>query len=185
MRWSNISTTGNPTMAPDDGFGERREVGGATSLTFRRRLRHSPEAVWRALTDAEEFSAWHIGPVRITPGVGGSVEAIAGRGDFRWRGEILTWEPGATLIYEMVAEAQAHPHGGERSLVHYELQPIPEGTLLTLRHTRLSPLTATSFAPGTHVLLDRLSAHLDGSPPPDWTERFAAMAERYRGNGPR
>jgi uncharacterized protein YndB with AHSA1/START domain len=172
-------------MAPDGDYGERREVDGAESLTFRRRLRHPPRVVWQALTDAGEFSAWHIGQVLITPGVGGRIEAVAGPGDFRWRGEILTWVPDATLIYEMVAEAQAHPHGGERSLVHYELQPIPEGTLLTLRHTRLSPATAASFAPGSHVLLDRLAARLEQLPLPDWTERFATVAGHYRGDASR
>lgn len=172
-------------MAHDEGFGERLDIDGRSSLTFRRRLRHPPEAVWRALTEPEEYSAWHIGRVVIIPGIGGRIEAIAGAGEFRWRGEIVAWSPGATLIYEMVADPQNHPHGGERSLVHYELQPIPEGTLLTLIHTRLSPATAASFAPGTHLLLDRLAAWLDGMPPPDWSERFAVLATRYRAGSSR
>lgn len=167
------------TLAHDDELAERRDVDGAIGLTFRRRLRHPPEVVWRALTDPTEYGAWHIGRVRITPGIGGSIEAVAGPGEFRWRGEIIAWAPGATLIYEMVADPQTHPHGGERSLVHYELQPIPEGTLLTLIHTRLTPATAANFEAGTHVLLERLAARLDGRPPPDWSERFAAVFGRY------
>lgn len=170
-------------MKGEDGYGEQRMVDGLACLTFRRRLRHPPEIVWRALTDSAEFSAWHIGRVSIAPGPGGRIEAVVGADDFRWHGEIVAWTPCATLIYEMMAPAQDHPHAGERSLVHYELQQIPEGTLLTLRHTRLSPPTAASFAPGSHVLLDRLAAHLDGAPLPDWAERFAAVSAGYGNEG--
>jgi len=39
--------------------------------------------------------------------------------------------------------------------------------------------TARGFAPGTHVLLDRLEAQLDGQPLPQWMPRFEELMALY------
>jgi uncharacterized protein YndB with AHSA1/START domain len=152
---------------------------GRVSLVFRRRLGHAPERVWRSLTDPAEWQAWHFGKVRIVGGLGGMIEADMD-GGFAWRGDIVVWEPPRLLAYEMIALPQDHPHGGERSFVRYEISPAPGGSLLVLRHTRLMPVTAQTFGPGSHAFLDRLEAWLDGARLPDWAARYAELGPHYR-----
>jgi uncharacterized protein YndB with AHSA1/START domain len=152
---------------------------GRVSLVFRRTLRHSPERVWRSLTDPDEWLAWHFGRVRIIGGKGGVIEADMD-GGFSWRGDIVAWQPPHLLAYEMSAPAQDHPHGGERSFVRYEVSPTSGGSLLVLRHSRLMAVTARSFGPGSHVFLDRLEAWLDGGPLPGWATRYAELDPLYQ-----
>jgi uncharacterized protein YndB with AHSA1/START domain len=161
------------------GFGRVEMEGTTARLTFRRLLRHPPERVWRALTDSTEFEAWHIGTATIVGGEGGFIEMTTGPAQFHWTGRILRWEPPRVLEYEMDAEPQEHLHSGERSVVRYELDPTEGGTLLTLLHIQLTPPTALGFAPGTHALLDRLTAHLDGEPLPGWKRRYEEVAGGY------
>jgi uncharacterized protein YndB with AHSA1/START domain len=59
-------------------------------------LAASPEAVWKAITDAEEIARWFAPEVRVEPGPGGSIY-------FSWgpeaQGKMLieTWEPNQRL----------------------------------------------------------------------------------------
>lgn len=160
-------------------YGRVEMEGETASLVFRRFLRHPPERVWRALTDGDEFEAWHIGTATIVGGRDGFIEMTTGPAAFHWTGRILTWDPPRLLEYEMNAEPQEHLHGGERSVVRYELAPADGGTMLTLCQTQLTPRTAMGFAPGTHALLDRLAAHLDQRPLPGWSQRYDAVKAGY------
>lgn len=163
----------------DSAFGRVEMEGTQASLVFKRRLNHSPERIWRALTDSAEFETWHIGSATIIGGASGHIEMTTGPANFHWTGRILVWQPFELLEYEMNAEPQDHLHGGEHSIVRYELAPVDRGTLLTVRHTRLNPRTAIGFAPGTHALLDRLAAHLDGRPLPIWSKRYGEVQSGY------
>ena len=164
---------------PSKGVAERRiSPDGSVGLVFRRQLRHAPERVWKSLTDPDEWAAWHFGQIKIVGGQGGFMEADMD-GGFAWRGDIVVWEPPSLLAYEMTALEQDHPHGGERSLVRYEIIPTPAGSLLTLHHTLLSPKTARQFGPGSHAFLDRLEAWLAGAVMPDWSTRYAVLQALY------
>jgi hypothetical protein len=59
------------------------------------------------------------------------------------------------------------------------LTPQGEATLLTVTYQRLTMNSARGFAPGGHVLLDRLEAQLDGKPLPDWMPRFQELMVNY------
>lgn len=52
-----------------------------------------PEAVWRALTDAEELKRWFPVDARVTPGAGGSIWISWGDG-MEGEAPITAWEPG-------------------------------------------------------------------------------------------
>lgn len=160
-------------------YGKVEMEGTRASLVFERLIKHPRERIWQALTRSEEFEAWHIGSVLIEGGEGGYIEMVTGPARFHWSGRILQWRPPELLEYEMNAEPQEHLHSGEESVVRYELKQTEEGTLLTVRHTLLTPRTAVGFAPGTHALLDRLSAHLDGRPMPSWQKRYDEVREGY------
>ncbi|MGE5925842.1 MAG: SRPBCC family protein [Gemmatimonadota bacterium] len=58
---------------------------------------HAPaDAVWRALSDAEELRRWFPADARVEPGVGGKVWVSWGPG-MEWEQGIDIWEPGRHL----------------------------------------------------------------------------------------
>jgi uncharacterized protein YndB with AHSA1/START domain len=102
------------------------------------RLRHPRSKVWKALTDSREFGTWfgaifsepfkpgarlqgkitHQGYEHLTMDV--TIERIEPERLFSWR-----WHPGACEPGENLADEPT-------TLVVFELQEIPEGTLLTV-----------------------------------------------------
>lgn len=52
------------------------EGDGRPTPRFERMLHHSPELVWRALTELDAESAWHLTPARFEPRAGGRVEYV-------------------------------------------------------------------------------------------------------------
>src|SRR5438445_4483027 len=96
------------------------------TITFKRFLEHSPEAVWQSLTDPNEFGAWYNAEAQIEPREGGMFEVFSG--PFHWTGPILTWQPPKVFAYEHNHEpCKEMPHG-ERTVVRWELEPSNGGT---------------------------------------------------------
>jgi uncharacterized protein YndB with AHSA1/START domain len=105
------------------------------------RLRHPRSKVWRALTDSRELGTWfgaifsepfkpgaqlqgkitHKGYEHMTMDV--TIERMEPERLFSWR-----WHPGACEPGESVAHEPT-------TLVVFELQDVPEGTLLTVVET--------------------------------------------------
>ena len=54
------------------------------------------EAVWKALTDAEELTRWYVQEAEVTPGEGGDIWVSFGEG-MAGRSRIEVWEPGNHL----------------------------------------------------------------------------------------
>jgi uncharacterized protein YndB with AHSA1/START domain len=147
-------------------------------LTMERFLRHPPETVWKALTDPEQLRRWFLTEARIEPGRGGSIELTTGPTQVRARGRILAWNPPHVYEYEWnVDPVSGMPHG-ERSVVRWELTPVPGGTRLVLMHKGLTAPTAETFRHGIPGFLERLSAQLDGRPLPDWMASVRAEREK-------
>lgn len=163
----------------DTAYGKVEMEGAHAALVFERWLDASPERVWAALTDSDEFDAWYMASSRIGCKAGDGIDMVTGPARFHWTGRILAFEPFSLLEYEMNAEPRDFLPQGERSVVRYALEPRDGGTLLRLRHTNLTTPTALGFAPGTHALLDRLHAHLAGARLPGWPERYEAVKSGY------
>jgi hypothetical protein len=89
-------------------------------------------------------------------------------------GRILVWDPPHVFEHEWRQRIV------EDSVVRYELTEDGDGTLLTFTHTGLSVTNARGFIPGTHAVLDRLDAHLAGTPTPNWSNRYAEVAPSYQ-----
>lgn len=153
--------------------------GDHATLSFERRLRHPPEAVWSALTDPKQLREWFMTAAKIDGRPGGSVDMVSGPAGFHWTGQVLAWEPPHLYEYEWNVEPRAELPQGERSVVRWELSPVEGGTLLKLTHRRLTKPTALGFAPGTHAFLDRLEAHLDQAPLPHWMQRYGEVQAGY------
>jgi uncharacterized protein YndB with AHSA1/START domain len=153
--------------------------GEKATLVFRRRLPHSPESVWKALTDPSELSKWYMTDATIDGREGGAIDFIAGPSRLHVTGRILTWDPLTVLEHEWKAAPRSELKSGEDAVVRWELRREGEGTILHLEHRKLNRETALGFAPGTHAFLDRLQAQLDGHPLPSWQGRYQEVASRY------
>lgn len=158
-------------------------------LRFTRQLRHAPETVWRALTEADDLAAWF--PAAIEGG----------------------WRPGAPLTFTFLdpEEAAEHLEIDEAPVLHgevithephscleytwdedtlrFDLEPTEDGgTRLTLTVTFAELGTAARDAAGWHECLDLLENRLAGQPPafrhgerwaqvhPDYVARFGPEA---------
>jgi uncharacterized protein YndB with AHSA1/START domain len=152
------------------------------TLRFQRRLDHPPEAVWAALTEPKDLAEWLMASqASVEPRLGGRIALRAGPSQLQVSGRILAWDPPRVFEHEFhVAPHESVPLG-ERAIVRYELAREGRGTLLTLTFRQLSKGTAMGFAPGEHVLLDRLEAQLAGHALPDWARRFGEVQALYPG----
>jgi uncharacterized protein YndB with AHSA1/START domain len=155
--------------------------GGYATLRYERRLSHSPEVVWKAITDPRELAVWFNTKAAIDARPGGTIDFVSAPSGFHTTGRILVWDP--PRIFEHEWHIASHPHipGGEpESVIRWELvQDAAGSTLLTVTHRHLTKSTALGFAPGMHAFLERLAAHLDREALPGWMERYAAVQGSY------
>lgn len=151
-------------------------TGDVALIAFERRLRHPVETVWAALADPEERAAW-LGPGMLDHRVGGEVAISTGPATPNHQrvmtGRVLAWDPPRVLEHEWLQPGIA------TSVVRYELEPVTSGTILRLTHRRSVSPAATGGRAGWHAYLDRLTAHLDGMPVPEWAERRAEVQDLY------
>lgn len=152
---------------------------GRSVLRFERLLGHSPERVWRALTEREDLGVWHPTPFEFEPVAGGAVRYLpAPEAPAMPAGRVLACEEPKLLAYTW----------GEDEL-RWELQPSGEGCLLTLEHTFEDRFKAARDGAGWHVCLIALEACVDGVEVPDrrggerlpggWRELNGEYQERF------
>ena len=102
------------------------------NLSFERYLQHSPERVWKALTDSKMLSRWYLDN-DFSPVVGHhfTFQPTPETGfDGKLRGEVILVDEPNRLIYSF----QGGPMKRE-TIVTWTLTPDGAGTLLTLQHT--------------------------------------------------
>jgi len=159
--------------------GQIQTQGDRATLVFERRYPHPQGAVWDAITSPAQLAQWYMAKATIEPRVGGRVEMWTGPSQFHVQGRILRWDPPRVFEHEWHVEPRAELPQGERATIRWELSPVEGGTLLRLTHQSLTKGTALGFAPGTHVLLERLDAQLAGGKMPDWMQRYGEVASLY------
>lgn len=154
--------------------------GDYATIVFKRTLQHAPELVWKAITDPKELEEWLMcSSARIDGRPGGSIEMVSGPAQFHVRGNILTWEPPRIFEYEWKVEPVPEMPFGEDAIFRWELIPQAGSTRVLVTYRNITRRTANGFAPGAHVLLDRLEAQMDHNPLPGWTSRFVEIQSLY------
>jgi uncharacterized protein YndB with AHSA1/START domain len=164
----------------DQPMGTVLRDGDRVGLRYERRLPHSPEKVWRALTESEHIPRWlpcdMIGDRRE----GGAIElrmtpALVDKYEIEeptQSGTIVTWDP--PRVFEWTWDAD---------VLRFELEPTEDGTLLTLT-TWLGdgdPEETVGTAAGYHVCLGNLADLLDtGEATPLVEVDPSALEDRYR-----
>ena len=142
-----------------------------TSLTLVRRVRARPSIVFDAMTTAEGISHWW-GPDAGEPVLNAESDPRAG-GRYRIRfrtkdgleheasGEYLEVTPPARIVMSWRWKGGVEDAGESR--IEIKLRAVPEGTELTLVHSRLhDEEMRLSHAEGWTGALDKLEAYLPG-----------------------
>ncbi len=148
-------------------YGVLERVGDVSVLRYLRRLGHSREKVWRALTEDEHLAGWF--PTTIE---GGRTPGSALRFSFResggaaFAGEMLVFDPPRVMELRWADD-----------VLRFELSPDPdapaEGCVLELTVTFPEYGKAARDAAGWHVCLEQLDHVADGTelpwaPPDRW-----------------
>jgi len=150
--------------------GRLEPVGDDWQIRFTRPLAHSPEKVWRALTDPEHRQAWFpdtsIGDF-TTVGAQLRFEYSAGNFD----GEVLAVDPPKLLELRWGTD-----------ILRFELRPDGAGTLFVFSDTITEQGKGARDTAGWHVCFDLFESALDGTSPgdnPDWPTLNRMYADRF------
>ena len=119
------------------------------TLILVRELRHSPEKVWRALTDPAELREW--APFEVDQNLGAAGTTAN-----------LTWVGTPTSFEAAVTRAEA-PEVLEYDDIRWQLEASGGGTRLTLWH-KIDRRFISWGAAGWHISLDVLDRLLSGNP---------------------
>jgi uncharacterized protein YndB with AHSA1/START domain len=157
-------------------LGTVSKAGGRVEARWERRLPHSIEKVWAAITEPDELRGW-LADADIDLREGGDVELRWLNGDAVLRGRITRLEPGRLLEYE------GEPHG----MLRFELAPDGDGTRLVFTNAMEAPDYPDVALAGWHTHLDMLEDALGGHPVTDWEnwplDRWKELHVAYGGDG--
>jgi len=153
-------------------------VDDSSALTFERRLAHSVERVWRAVTEPAELAHWFPSAVSgdLTPGGTLTFEFPGGEMP-TMQGEVIEVDPPRSLAFTWGDD-----------MLRIELEPDAEdGCVLHFVVLFDDAERASRDAAGWHVCLERLEQHLGGTatqaPTSDATPDWRALYEEYQRRG--
>ena len=137
--------------------GELEQVGDRWCLRFVRHFAHTPEKVWRAITEPEHFDAWFPFFMEGELATGAKLR-------FRARdietlvfdGEMLEFSPPTRMEVRW----------SENETLRFEVEPEGAGTRFTLSNVFDELGKAARNAAGWHSCIDALERDLDGAPAP-------------------
>jgi uncharacterized protein YndB with AHSA1/START domain len=141
-------------------------IDGRPALRFERRLNHSVERVWRAVTTPAELARWFVAEAPWTPEAGETFEAGGESG------RITALEPPRLIAWTWGVERYS-----------FELRPDSEGCVLVFIHVFNPDLgPGWQHAAGWETYLNRLDAHLAGGflSEEDAHAGVDELIERYR-----
>ncbi|TQL66310.1 uncharacterized protein YndB with AHSA1/START domain [Nocardioides albertanoniae] len=174
-------------------LGDVLRDGERTGLRYVRLLRHSPEKVWRALTEPDGLRHWFPTDIVGERASGArlrlpfwpeglelasTTEALDGMGvdpgSYVSEGELRVWDPPHVfeLTWGMDGRAEL------TDLLRFELEPTDDGTRLTFTTWLGGSAGNTDTAVGWHVCLDQLTDLLDDGPTAPTEESAALVVQR-------
>lgn len=137
-------------------------------LRFTRRLDHSVDVVWRAITEPDQLEAWFPDGIRGDWKVGATLTFGPAQGP-SFTGEVLVVDPPKALEFTWGTDA-----------LRFTLEPDGDGCTLTLTDTIDEVGKAARDSAGWHVCLDNLEHALDGTSPQwDDGQRWKELHPRY------
>ena len=152
----------------NDDLGRLEQQGDAWRVVFSRRFVHPVEKVWRAVSEPEHLAAWFPGRVEGELRAGAPLKFVVETGD-TFDGETVMFEPPKVLEIRWGTD-----------VLHIELQPDGDGTVMTFVDTLTELGKAARDGAGWHECLARLVAHLDDAPRPEDGVVWKAVYPRYQ-----
>jgi len=178
---------------------ELAQVHPCYSITFTRQSKHSPERLWRAITDSAEVSRWMAHPAHIDLRRGGSYAVDFSRtGGLGIDGVIVAVGPPRSSSDPRVTPEAFEPqqllrYAWGTGVVEWAIEPHGTGSryTLTLAGLEMGRIPADAFAAGWHCQLADLERYLESGAPssdgeardfwtmlrPDYAPRAAAALE--------
>jgi uncharacterized protein YndB with AHSA1/START domain len=148
--------------------GTLETIDGRPALRFERRLAHSVERVWRAVSRPEELERWFPAAAEWTPAAGETFEAGG------MTGEVIEVDAPHRLAWTFNGEHYS-----------FELTAHEGGCLLVFTHVFSDRTLAAQTAAGWDAYFSRLEPHLDGdflseeAAHGSWEEVHERYAERF------
>jgi uncharacterized protein YndB with AHSA1/START domain len=139
------------------------------SITFTRRLRHSPDKVWRAVTEPEHLAVWFPQELVGERRAGAPLKFVSPQGD-AFEGEMIVFDPPSVM--ELL-------WGTDRLRIEVRPDDDGNGTVLTLIDTFAELGKAARDATGWHECLHRLAHALAGTEPPKWGASWRDINAEY------
>jgi len=171
--------TPTPDLAKDQG--RWHEIDGGYEIRFERRLRHSPQRVWAALTTPQGLACW-LAEAVIDPRPGGHM-------DLNFRQPATEKFPDTPEVRRQANEVLVfqpftrfeHTFGGADSVVSWRLAPDGDGTHLTLIHRmpRDWESNIANTLAGWHHHMEGLDDAARGAAHPWRWPRWTALRDAY------
>jgi uncharacterized protein YndB with AHSA1/START domain len=134
-------------------------------------VKTSPEALWAALTEADQVARWFGDTAEIDLRVGGTVRFGWPAGEVS-KGVVTAVEPGKTFAFSWdVFGSIADP--GSFTHVEFRLHPVEGGTAVRVLETGLETLHASGVAPDLEELFEE---HIDG-----WRNEMSDLVDYLEG----
>src|SRR5690349_1045305 len=132
-------------------MGELERRDGRYCLTFRRKLAHAPENVWRAITEPDHLAVWFPWEMHGELRAGAPMRFVSREmGSVVVEGRMLEFDPPRLMEFVWSDDER----------LRFELEPDGSGCILTLSNTFDEVGKAARDAAGWHACLDVLVAHL-------------------------
>jgi uncharacterized protein YndB with AHSA1/START domain len=174
-------------------LGTIEEVGGRHVLRYERRLEHTVERVWAALTEPDQLAQWLAAADELELVEGGRIA-------LRWLnvpdspqeweehgvdlGDVDPAEPATGTITELDPPRVIEYDTDKMGRMRWELRPDGDGCVVAFTNTIELPegLPAPQTLAGWHIHLDHLADALDGRPVEwsTWTDDHMGDWERIR-----
>ena len=162
------------TSGTSQDFGQLSTRDGRLVVEFTRRLPHSPEKVWRALTEPDHLDAWFPTTIQGERAAGARLHfAFREMEAEAFEGEMLAFKPPSLMELRWGDD-----------ILRFEVRPDGDGSVLSFTDTVEEVGKAARDGAGWHSKLDHLAYELDGEKPPwqeadHWRELWEAYIERF------
>ena len=158
-------------------YGTYEVIDGQPALRFERKLAHSVERVWLAVTEPAELAHWFPHPMTIEMRPGGRVTFASDGGMPDMDGEVKEIDPPHLFAFTWGDD-----------LLRFELEPVDgSGCVLRFTHLLTDADRGAMTAAGWTVCLEELEKHLDGKPAQapggEATDRWRKLYEEYQERG--
>ena len=161
-----------------DEYGTLERAGERSILRYERRLAHSRQKVWRAITEDADLAAWFPTTIEGARRAGAPLHFAFRQGEGEpFDGEMLAFMPPSLMELRWADD-----------VLRFELEPAPGSTssacILRLSVTFPEHGKAARDAAGWHVCLEQLAAARDGSelpcqPAVRWRAVHRGYVERF------